>query len=318
MFLFFFQFPHVFLQMTEQPNLMATNYVGTVHTVVQTAITMSAQQNNGTAQFFYLDASTLLPVDQSAPGPKLKIPFLPTEGLLVVVVLPPPGLKKRDRWGQLQLGRDGKPLPSPPLRLLFRIKDLYLIGYLWKLKWWLFRDIKLRGIINGLDINKHTQKLPYNGSYQRSGLSTNFTALKLGSPGAYFAYKVLTDETRRYTDEDRKEALSFWCVVISEGSRRLVVRRRVRRAFVNNTSETVDKKITIDTAKPKDAQSRQEASETQDGVQGSMSIHERQTSTNINNWSTDCGHVRAGVDGGLTEKEKLVRREMCRDIALMI
>lgn len=250
----YMQVPHVVLQASRNSKSMSINYEYMVRCILDQVGIKSASENGGRTQFLckrWMAEDNVLQVrdpyeinrlpqrQYPTPQNEYEVKVLPKSGFLIVLLRPPGLCYEIDHDGSVVRNSKGKPKMKPMVRLLFRMKDLYLLGYLWGDKWWVFSDVILKDHVSDVNIKRFFMRLPYESNYGGSGLRVNFDRVRIGSPELCFTYNVLSD-SGRYTQEQVMQALTVVAVTCSEGTRRRFMYGRLISIFSRGESEFVD------------------------------------------------------------------------------
>ncbi|CAN6340216.1 unnamed protein product [Urochloa humidicola] len=298
--------PHIPLQATEISKSMSVNYGFMVKCILDQLVLKSTSENRGRARFLCKSLMVQQNVNHDQgqiplPEYEYKIIVLPTSGLFVILFRSS-GFYETGPDGSIVVDSEGRPKVKVPVRLLFRMRDLYLLGFLYKNKWRLFKDVKIKGLVSGVNINKFITWLPYYSNYGHAGLRVDFERLKFGSPELCFAYSVLSDN-ENYTQEQTMEALALMSFVCSEGTRRRFLHGRLLSVFSRGVSECVDTPVDevlkeVSTPSKKDATTK---------FPKKILVP---ASKKIRTWSKDAQDVRKNLDGGLDEDARALMRDL--------
>lgn len=294
---FFLKEPHVYLNLSQNPRILACGYDSVIRNIESVIRETTSTQNNGVPRLFCEEPMLVNHEEHFLPrGPDClyvhATTVLPDSGLMVLVIRPPAkwGWYEKGADGQLILGDDRRP-KLKKVELLFRLYDMYLLGFQYRNLWQLFGDINLKGVISGININRYVRKLPFKSSYGHKGMEVDFEKLKIGKPAMFKTYKVLSNNSH-YSESDTMTALATLSVTISEGTRLRFFQRRVVKIFDTNKTEVVDKDP------------------------------ENPDSVRIHHWVQDCGQVKKGLllDGlGIAEadKERKKYNQILRDLGVI-
>ena len=159
---FFSHEPHVYLPLSHIPYILARNYDLMVRSIEAEVQRKTARENNGTPHLLCEQSVAVHNEEHFLQWATecryvYATPVLPGNGFLVLVIRPPA------RWGGCyEKGPDGQPILDshgiPKLKqveALFRLSDMYLLRFQHNNLWWLFKDVKLKGLISGANIHRY-------------------------------------------------------------------------------------------------------------------------------------------------------------------
>lgn len=124
------------------------------------------------------------------------------------------------------------------LKILFSLKNLYVMGFLHANKWKLFSDADELDGVSVEEKARWTTRLGFKGSYTVGGLQPDFTTLKLSKAAILGLYRTLL-RPGMVSEEELKEAFATLAVITSECTRYPELQRLLLQLIFNDESEVV-------------------------------------------------------------------------------
>lgn len=287
----------MYLNLSQNSKILACGYDSLIRKIESVVRVRTSKENNGVPRLVCEEPMVVNHEEHFlARAPDClyvhATPVLPNSGLMVLVIRPPAewGWYEKGTDGQLVLGDDRRP-KLKKVEVLFRLSDMYVLGFQSSNLWQLFGDVNLKGDISEININRYVRKLSFDSSYGHKGMNVDFKKSKLGQTAMLWTYKVLSNNVS-YSESDTMKALATISVTVSEGTRLRFFERRVVNIFITNKTEMVDK----DSDNP--------------------------DSNRFHQWGQDCDRVKEGLvlDGLNTadaDKERKKHHQILRDLGVI-
>ncbi|XP_040385616.1 uncharacterized protein LOC121056020 [Oryza brachyantha] len=201
---------------------------------------------------------------------KFRYPVTPSMGHFIVELQPP-----------AHLARD----VYKPIKILFRSRDLYVLGFLHGNLWCLTRDVEV-----GDNDRQWVHYLPFHGGYGDRGLDCDHSTVKLGSEGMMDSYLALSHYNPMHQNPGQViRAVQTLVGNISEPARFLSLQRRAMKAFKEQETQMVKEKETQMVNDDIKAAPDNEKDEQQ--VYGKTKAH-TDSSAMFTKWQSFCNYVR--------------------------